>query len=219
MKISDRGVLAIARHEGIALGPYRDSADVWTMAVGHTAAAGPPDPALQRRGDTRDWPPARMQPVLSEALGLLARDLERVVRRVNAAIRVPLAQHQFDALVSFDFNTGGITRARLVREINAGDLSGAGFMGWLRPKEIIPRRRAEQALFLTGDYAVGGGQVPVYDSLGDGRLHYRCSLGAEALLALMPGAGQGAGQGAGPATDPGQGGLAGLWRMLRGILA
>jgi len=51
----------------------------------------------------------------------VGRDLNTYERRVNAAIKVSLKRHQFDALVSFDFNTGGIFKARLTQRINAGD--------------------------------------------------------------------------------------------------
>ena len=44
MKMTDRGLLALARHEGIVPAPYLDVARVWTFGVGHTAAAGAPDP-------------------------------------------------------------------------------------------------------------------------------------------------------------------------------
>ncbi len=48
-KVSDRGLLALVRHEGIVPGPYLDMKQVWTFGIGHTAAAGPPDPAAYAR--------------------------------------------------------------------------------------------------------------------------------------------------------------------------
>ena len=42
MQMTDRGLLALMRHEGIVPGPYLDVKNVWTYGVGHTAAAGPP---------------------------------------------------------------------------------------------------------------------------------------------------------------------------------
>ena len=45
MQMTDRGLLALVRHEGIVPGPYLDVKQVWTFGIGHTAAAGPPDPA------------------------------------------------------------------------------------------------------------------------------------------------------------------------------
>jgi lysozyme len=84
---------------------------------------------------------------------------------------VPLAQHQFDALVSFDFNTGGIHRARLTAAINSGDPDAAQhFLGWLKPPEIRKRRTAEMSLFRTGDYAANGDAVPIWRTDGRGKL-------------------------------------------------
>ena len=45
MQMTERGLLALAGHEGVVPAPYRDSTGTWTFGIGHTAAAGPPDPA------------------------------------------------------------------------------------------------------------------------------------------------------------------------------
>lgn len=185
MKVSPKGVLEIAEHEGIVLGPYLDSVNVWTDGVGHTAAAGGPDPAKTRRVDTRKWTDAQVRAQMVAALRQFDTDLDSYEARVNRAIKVPLKQHQFDALVSFDFNTGGILRAKLTEAINRGDMSGDGFMGWTKPKEITKRRRAEQALFRTGKYDANGDMIPVYDALGDGRTRYRSAISGRNLEALM----------------------------------
>jgi lysozyme len=166
MTISAPGLIEIAEHEGIVPAPYLDSAGVWTWGIGHTAAAGGPDPARMHRAMPQDVDAAVMA-----AIDQFAIDMKGYVARVNAAIRVPLAQHQFDALVSFDFNTGGIHRAKLTAAINAGEPDAARhFMGWLRPPEIRKRRTAEMTLFRTGDYAAIGDAVPVWRTDGRGRL-------------------------------------------------
>lgn len=184
-EISGKGVLEIAEHEGIVLGPYRDSVGVWTYGVGHTAAAGGPDPAKMTRFDTRTWPEARAEEELLKALALFDTDLDSYEDRVRRAIKVPLKAHEFDALVSFDFNTGGIFKAQLTRQINAGNRSGEGFMGWLKPKEIIKRRKAEMNLFVTGNYDANGDDIPVYDALPDGRFRHRMTIDGAKLSALM----------------------------------
>ena len=143
MKVSTAGMLAIVEHEAAVLTPYKDSMGVWTVGVGHTRSAGPPDPMSIR------------DPLTLEAvLDLFVNDLAKYEARVNDAVKVPLHQHQFDALVSFDFNTGGIFRARLTQHLNAGDLdrAAAAFMGWRKPPEIIGRRTKEMELFRTGVY-------------------------------------------------------------------
>ena len=50
MQMTERGLLALAGHEGVVPAPYRDSTGTWTFGIGHTAAAEPPDPAQMARG-------------------------------------------------------------------------------------------------------------------------------------------------------------------------
>jgi lysozyme len=166
MTISTRGLIEIAEHEGIVPVPYLDSVGVWTWGIGHTAAAGGPDPAKMPRAMPQDIDAAVMA-----AIEQFAIDVKGYMARVNEAINVPLLQHQFDALVSFDFNTGGIHRARLTAAINAGDPEAAQhFLGWLKPPEIRKRRTAEMNLFRTGDYAANGDAVLIWRTDGKGRL-------------------------------------------------
>ena len=162
MKISDAGLVEIASHEGIVLSPYKDSVGVWTFGIGHTAAAGPPDPAQLPKGVERP---------MIEALEVFRRDLVKYEREVDEAVMVPLAQHEFDALVSFHYNTGGIHRAKLTEYLNAGNRAAAAgaFMGWSKPPEIIPRRQKEQRLFRDGVYS-NDGYVTVYPADSAGRV-------------------------------------------------
>jgi lysozyme len=191
MKISNLGVLEIAEHEGVVLGPYLDSVGVWTYGVGHTAAAGGLIPEKMGRVDTRGWSEARVREELIAALGLFDKDLDSYEARVNSAVTVPLKQYQFDALSSFDFNTGGIYKAKLTESLNRGKYKEAaeGFMGWTRPKEIITRRTAEMRLFQTGDYTANGSMIAVYDALGDGKIRWRARINSGQLATLMQMAG------------------------------
>ena len=186
---SEKGVLEIAEHEGFVLGPYLCSARVWTIWVGHTASAGGPDPARMPRVDTRKWSDAQVKQEILKGLRQFDIDLTSYETRVNDAIKRSLKDHQFDALVSFDLNTGGIYKANLTKQINAGDLSGKGFMGWLKPPEIFKRRKAEQNLFITGNYDANGDMIPIYDALGDGRTRFRTSISGTELAKLMKQAG------------------------------
>jgi lysozyme len=172
MQVSDKGLVALAIHEGIVLGPYRDSVGVMTIGVGHTAKAGPPDPA-------------NMGPItLQEAVKIYMQDRDNFSADVRAALKVPVSQHEFDALVSFHFNTGGIRKAKLTEHLNRGDrkAAAAAFMGWLKPPEIKRRRVAEQTLFRYGVYPTGN--IPLYRSAG-GRAVRDGSITAEHLLAMM----------------------------------
>ena len=106
------------------------------------------------------------------------------------AVTVPLAPHEFDALVSFHYNTGAIARAALTRALNAGDQAGAGaaFMNWVRPASLRPRREAERDLFLHGRYPEG--PIPVWAADVGGRVDFsrpvRRLSATEALALLRP---------------------------------
>ena len=147
MKTSNKGLLEIAEHEGIVPAPYFDSVGVLTYGIGHTKSAGGIDPATMDRAM-----PADIEAAIDHALDVFRDDVGKYESRVNSAIKVPLSQYQFDALVSFDFNTGGIHRAKLTRRINAGD---AG---------------AEMRLFKAGDYDANGDQVFIWGTDGKGNI-------------------------------------------------
>jgi lysozyme len=184
-KTSDRGLLALTRHEGIVPGPYLDVVNVWTFGVGHTAAAGPPDPAKMSRGM-----PGDLEAGLREAFRVFRADLARYEADVRRAVKVPLAPHEFDALVSFHYNTGGIARATLTQHLNAGNRAAAAgaFLNWRKPAAIIPRREAERDLFRDGHYP--GGAIPVWAVDRHGRVDFsrptRRLTEDEALALLRP---------------------------------
>lgn len=185
MQMTDRGLLALVRHEGIVPGPYRDVKQVWTFGIGHTAAAGAPDPATMPRGM-----PADLDARIREAFRVFRSDLARYEAAVLRAVKVPLEPHEFDALVSFHYNTGGIAKAALTRHLNAGDRVAAAtaFMGWLKPAAIRPRREAERDLFATGRYPTG--TIPVWSVDRNGRVDFsrpiRRLTEDEALALLRP---------------------------------
>lgn len=141
MKTSEKGVAFIAAHEGVVTKAYRDSVGVWTIGVGHTAAAGAPKPV------------AGMRITRAEALAIFARDLAKFETRVSKALpKVP--QHAHDAGVSFDFNTGAINRASWVPAYLAGRLEEARtrFLSWNKPAVIRGRRKDEARLLIDGIY-------------------------------------------------------------------
>lgn len=185
MQMTERGLLALAGHEGVVPAPYLDSTGTWTFGIGHTAAAGPPDPAEMARGM-----PVDLDAGIREAFRVFRADLATYEAEVRAAVTVPLAPHEFDALVSFHYNTGGIARAALTRHLNAGDREAAAqaFLNWRRPAEIIPRREAERDLFRHGRYP--GGPIPVWSADSTGRVDFsrpvRRLAESEALALLQP---------------------------------
>ena len=185
MQITDRGLLALARHEGIVPGPYMDVKNIWTFGIGHTAAAGAPDPIRMPRGM-----PADLDATICEAIRVFRADLARYEAEVLRAVKVPLAPHEFDALVSFHYNTGGIARAMLTQHLNAGNHEAAAgaFLNWRKPAEIIPRREAERDLFREGRYP--GGTIPIWAVDRHGRVDFsrpiRRLTENEALALLRP---------------------------------
>lgn len=91
---------------------------------------------------------------------LLVADLTRFADAVIQALGPALArtsQAQFDALVSFHYNTGAIARATLTAKHRAGDFKGAAveFLRWNRAggrvlAGLTRRRKAEAALYERG---------------------------------------------------------------------
>ncbi|WP_232631355.1 lysozyme [Methylobacterium sp. Leaf118] len=145
MDLSAIGRAVLIEREGRRLDAYRDSVGVWTIGVGHTAAAGPPAP---RAG-------LRITPADCDAI--FSRDVARFVRTVAGALPGPpretLPPHAFDALVSLCFNIGpaAFLRSTVLRRLRAGDRSGAAeaILMWNRPAVLIPRRQAEYDQFRT----------------------------------------------------------------------
>ena len=183
MHMTDRGLMALARHEGIVPGPYRDSTGTWTYGIGHTAAAGPPDPAEMPRGMPKDLVVA-----IREAFRLFREDIGSYEADVRRAVTVPVEPHEFDALVSFHYNTGGIARAALTRHLNAGNRVAAAdaFLNWRKPASIIPRREAERDLFRLGRYP--DGTIPVWSVDRTGRVDFSRPiqrLSADEALSLL----------------------------------
>ncbi|NVE94722.1 lysozyme [Altererythrobacter lutimaris] len=85
----------------------------------------------------------------------LEQDIARHARDVRQAIGdTPTTQAQFDALVSFHYNTGAIGRATLTEKHKALDFAGAAdeFQRWNRAggrilKGLVRRRGAEAKLY------------------------------------------------------------------------
>src|SRR5271157_3947497 len=110
MKTSANGRKLIELYEGLYLHTYNDGVGVPTIGYGHTTAAGPPH-VYYGMTITKD-----------QADAFLAADLASVEAAVNHHVAVPINQNQFDALVSFDFNTGALARSNVLRALNMGRL-------------------------------------------------------------------------------------------------
>lgn len=150
--IGPAGIALIKRFEGCAKkrsdGQYEaypdpgTGGDPWTIGWGATGKGiGPGTVWTQAQCDAR-----------------LEADLIRYSADVARALGdAPTTQDQFDALVSFHYNTGAIARATLTRLHKGGDFAGAAaeFGKWVhaggrRLAGLVRRREAEAALYRGG---------------------------------------------------------------------
>lgn len=147
MNISQKGVDLVKHFEGLFLNAYLCPANVWTIGYGHTGI---------KHNDGTVKSGMRINRAQAEIY--LASDLNtKYAPDVRRLVKVPLTQDQFDALVSFHFNTGALGRSTLLRKLNAGDYKGAAaeFAKWTRGggkvlSGLVRRRRAERKLFESG---------------------------------------------------------------------
>jgi lysozyme len=111
LEISHEGLRAIAEEEGYRAEPYVCPAGRLTIGYGHVIRPGE---ALEH-----------LSP--DEALELLRADARTAEDAIRRLVRVPLAQHEYDALVSLVLNIGGarFARSELLGALNAGDRAGA----------------------------------------------------------------------------------------------
>jgi lysozyme len=142
-RISRDGLDLIASFEGWVNHVYNDPVGIPTIGYGHVV----------RRGEK--WP-AR----ITEATGrsLLRKDAATAETAVRKAVKVPLTQNQFDALVCFTFNVGtaAFRSSTLLRKLNARDYHGAAdeFLRWNKAGNqelagLTRRRKAERKRFLS----------------------------------------------------------------------
>ena len=146
MRTSDAGVSLIKTFEGFRAKPYRCPAGIPTIGYGATFY---PDGRKVSMND----------PAITEARAteLLRNMLDGFERGVLRLVAVPLAQHEFDALVSFAYNVGieALAGSTLLKRLNANDKKGAAdqFLRWNRSdgrvmSGLTRRREAERAMFL-----------------------------------------------------------------------
>jgi len=123
---------------------YLDSAGVLTIGWGHT------NHHLPRFSVDDVW--SQM-----ECDAALAGDMLTFERHVRKLCKVSLEQHEFDALVSWSFNTGGPATATLWKKLNAGNKAAVAneLAKWNRAGGRVlaglTRRRKAEGLMFAGD--------------------------------------------------------------------
>lgn len=107
MQTSPAGIQLIKSFEGLSFTSYVCPAGVLTIGYGHTG----PDVTENQRVTEQ------------QAESLLKKDVAWAEDAVNKDVKVPLNQNQFDALVSFTYNTGAAAFAdsTLLRRLNSGE--------------------------------------------------------------------------------------------------
>ena len=109
LKTSLAGLDLITKWEGLKLSRYTCIAGKPTIGVGHVILPGENYQTITRE----------------QAMDILAKDVERFEKAVKKHITVKLNQNQFDALVSFIFNTGegGIVNTGVQKAVNSGNFA------------------------------------------------------------------------------------------------
>lgn len=143
MKISNTGINLIKGFEDLRLKAYDDGVGVWTIGYGTTSING----VKVKKGDTC---------TAEQAKAYMAQDLKKFESAVNTAVKVPLNQNQFDALVSLTYNIGigAFKDSTLLKKLNAKDFKGAAaqFDRWNKGggkvmQGLVNRRAKERNLF------------------------------------------------------------------------
>ena len=139
MKISEEGKSLIKKFEGCELEAYYDAVNVLTIAYGRTKGVKAGDTCTQEQADA--W---------------LEHELEEYGGYVNNAVKVPLNQNQFDALVAWTYNLGptNLNSSSMLAVLNENKIDEvpAQMRRWNKAGgKVLPglerRRLAESLLF------------------------------------------------------------------------
>lgn len=151
-QIQAKGIALIKQFEGCSqrrgdgmISAYPDpgtGGSPWTIGWGATGKGIGPDTV---------WSQHECDDRLEADLARFAADVAKIIGDA------PTSPQQFDALVSFHYNTGAIGKATLTRKHKSGDFAGAGreFERWVRAggrvmKGLVRRRAAEAELYRLG---------------------------------------------------------------------
>ena len=153
MQLSENGFKIIKNFEGLRLSAYRDVAGVWTIGYGST-----------RYHDGKQVKPGDTLASEIQADALFHNTLGQYENAVSQAVKVPLTQNQFDALVSFVYNegAGALEGSTLLVKLNEKNYAEAAahFLAWDKitdpatgkkvvSETLVQRRKEESKLFLT----------------------------------------------------------------------
>ena len=139
MNISEDGLKLIKFFEGCKLDAYYCPSNVLTIGYGHTKTVHEGMTITQEEADN-----------------LLNLDIREFEKYVQSIVKVPLKQHQFDALVSWTFNLGpyNLMNSTLLKELNSSNYSKvpSEIKRWNKSNNkvldgLVKRREAEAKKF------------------------------------------------------------------------
>jgi len=144
-RTNQNGLLLIKSFEGLRLKAYRDAVGIWTIGYGTTRGVQPGMEITERQAEE-----------------FLQADLARFEQAINGAVKAPINDNQFAALVSFTYNvgSGALRSSTLLRLLNGKENVRAvadQFPRWNRAggrvlAGLTRRRQAERSLFLGEDF-------------------------------------------------------------------
>ena len=166
MQVSDTGLNLVKRFEGVSTIAYRCPAGVLTIGYGHTAGVSEGDTLTEEECDA-----------------LLKDELQLYANLVLSCVKVPLTEHQLDALTSFTFNVGigAFKSSTALQKINASNFDAvpAELLRWDKAtvngkltvlKGLVRRRTAEAALFAMDETLADDGGKPMAQSVSEEKL-------------------------------------------------
>lgn len=210
LSTSDKGMNVIRAFEGVALRAYRDPVGVWTIGYG-----------LTNMDKGIPWTiKAGLTITRAEAEKWLGTSLKN---NYEPSVRSTLAnptQAQFDAGVSFHYNTGAIRKATWPKNLNAGDMPAArlSILSWNKAggkvlAGLTRRRKREWAMIESGNYGPEGSATPVTITRNEDD---NSSTGSRGVPTTDPGVGMLGLHDAGPEVKEAQGWLIKLKLLPKG---
>jgi lysozyme len=152
MNTSENGIRLIKNFEGCPrvngiITAYQDVVNIWTIGWGHTGFVPCKGKNVCKGMTLTD----------EEGTKLLQLDLQKYETKILSFCNNKfLTQNRFDALTSFELNTGAAKSSTIFKLFNQGDMKGTAdeFLRWVNAggKQIpglVKRRRKERELFLS----------------------------------------------------------------------
>lgn len=156
MQVGQEGKKLFKEWEGMETHVYLDSGGAPTIGIGHLLTRSERTSGkIIVQGQAINYQNGLTE---QQCWDLLDQDLDDAERAVNEAIKVPLNQNQFDALVSFTFNigAGAFRSSTLLKLLNQGqyDQVPAQLRRWVRDngkvvQGLVNRREKEIVLWNT----------------------------------------------------------------------